>query len=350
MSLPLQRFFLADPFTTPRGWSITVPGATAGATLYLHNQTDTSMDVYGDGNDSAYLGTIPAELGFFAIRPKRAYLSLEFRPGTVLNADSAPSAYVDGQYFAPNEPDPGYPMIGLSRLVNVGNAVIVGTSPILEGSGQVNGVTTRDIVGSPGGPGLIPATVENTLSGTSIALVALDGNGNPKISTMLAINATLAQFYGPLTVSGLLALAQNISMVCNIATDGAPGVATVVKALAPTLITSTASQTVASFTPTVSGVYRVALGFVLNNGVSGNAITVQAVYRDATGQGRSVNLVQVNGSTMLVGSGTNSFSNGSWAGQPMVFYAQAGTAISLVFRDPTNTPNDTVYGLIEWLA
>ena len=350
MSLPLTRFFLTDPFTTPLGWKVAIPGSSAGAVLYVHNQTDTSMDVYGDGSQNDYLGTIPAELGFFAIRPSMSYLYLEFRPGAALNASSAPSAYVDGQYFAPGEPDPGYPMIGLSRLVNVGNNVTVGTSPILEGTGQTLGVTTRDTAGSPGGPGLIPASVVSVLSGTQLLLAALDGSGNPVLATALVLSAALARFQGATEIDGALSLLQAIAEVGGMATDGALGVAGIVKAPAPVVVTSTAAQNIISLTPPANGVYRAALGFVLNNAVSGNAITAQVSYQDATGVNRGAFFSLINGSTQLLGAGVSSFVNSAWACQPLTFYAKIGASITLVFRDPTNTPNDTVFAVLERLS
>lgn len=345
MSLPLHRFFLTDPFTTPRGWAIVAPGTTAGATFYFHNQTDTSMDVYGDGSDSEYLGTIPAELGFFAIHPRKGYLSLEFRPGTVLNASSAPSAYVDGQYFAPGEADPGYPMIGLSRLVNVGNSVSVGTSDILQGTGQQAGITTQDRNSVPNHyPTLIPAQAAAGGGQTDIALAPLDTNGLPLISAALTVKATETDITTPLFISA------PIIEVGAVPTAGALGVAAVIAAPGPFAVTTIGVKNPIIIAPPANGFYRMSVHVLLNNAVSGNALTVSASYRDANGTNRTSNMTLISGSTSVIAAGVTSMANGAWAGNSLSFYATTGANITLNYNDPTNTPNDTVNVILERLA
>lgn len=343
MSLPLHRFFLTDPFTTPRGWAIVAPGTTAGATFYLHNQTDTSMDVYGDGSDSEYLGTIPAELGFFAIHPRKGYLSLEFRPGTVLNASSAPSAYVDGQYFAPGEADPGYPMIGLSRLVNVGNSLTVSNATLLQGTGQNDGVTTHDeTVGSTGGAALIPANVQP--GGSPLMLFPIDASGNVLVAAGILIAPALT------TLQNALALGGAITQLAGKATAGALGVAGIIGAPGPTPIIVTTAVNVLDMAPPAAGFYRASVHALINNGVSGNAITFSLTYRDAAGTARTNFFAMQSGSTFLTAAGVSSFGNAGWASEPLCFYAGVAGNITFTYRDPTNTPNDTVNVILERLA
>src|SRR6185437_395467 len=150
-------------------------------------------------------------------------------------------------------------------------------------------------------------------------------------------------------IGGALTVDGPVSAVAGVATAGAFGVATVIGEAAPAVVTSTALQTILTVAAPAQGFYRAALGFVLNNGVSGNAVTAQLFYQDATGTNRGAFFSLINGSTQLIAAATSSFANSAWACQPLTFYAKSGSAISLVFRDTTNTPNDTVFAVLERL-
>ena len=240
----------------------------------------------------------------------------------------------------------------LARVVNVGNAVTVGTSNILQGTAQSRAVTTRDLPGiAPDkSPLLIPAIANPTGDTTSIGLAPLDASGNPVTTAALLLAPTLLDSLAPVQCESTLAVVGKVSKVANMATDGALGVVAVPTAPAPVTVTVTTAQNIIVFTPPGNGWYRAGISFVLGNGVSGNAITAMVSYQDATGVNRGANFAMVNGSTNVIAAGITSMANGGWACEPLMFYAKTGAQITISFRDPTNTPNDTVIAVLERLA
>ena len=348
MPLPLTKFSPSDPFTSANGWKMAIPFNSLNALAIINNQSNTEFDVFTDYGD--YLGTVPAGVLFLPILIGYSTLFLEFRAGSVVNSTNTPTNYVNGMIYSSNEKKPNLQPVALARSVNVGNNITMSTTNILEGTGQLLGVTTKDIAGSPNGAGLIPASVDNGLTGTQILLAALNGSGNAELSTALEISGSLAKFLGALEIDGILTLLGKINEIAGMATDGVLGVPGIVKIPNLVTITSTVAQNIIAVAPPNDGWYRAALGFVLNNSVSGNAITAQATYQDATGVNRGVFFSLINGSTQLLGAGVSSFVNGSWTCQPLTFYAKAAANITLIFRDPTNVPNDTVFAILERLG
>lgn len=348
MPLPLTKFSPSDPFTSANGWKMAIPFNSLNALAIINNQSNTEFDVFTDYGD--YLGTVPAGVLFLPILIGYSTLFLEFRAGSVVDSTNTPTNYVNGMIYSSNEKLPNLQPVALARSVNVGNNITMSTTNILQGTAQQLGVTTKDVIGAPSAAGLIPANIASTISGTQIVIAAIDGSGNIVLATSLEISDVLAKFLGALEIDGTLTLLGKINEIAGMATDGVLGVPGVVKIPNLVTITTTAAQNIISITPPSDGWYRAALGFVLNNSVSGNAITAQATYQDAIGINRGVNFTLINGSTFLVASGTNSFVNGGWACQPLTFYAKAAANITLIFRDPTNVPNDTVFAVLERLG
>ena len=233
----------------------------------------------------------------------------------------------------------------LARVVNVGNSVSVGTSDILQGTGQQAGITTQDRNSVPNHyPTLIPAQAAAGGGQTDIALAPLDTNGLPLISAALTVKATETDITTPLFISA------PIIEVGAVPTAGALGVAAVIAAPGPFAVTSIGLKTVLSIAPSANGLYRMSVHVLLNNLVSGNALTVSVSYKDAVGTNRSSNMTLIAGSTSVIAAGVTSMANGAWAGNSLTFYAATGANITLNYNDPNNTPNDVVNAVLERLA
>lgn len=143
-----------------------------------------------------------------------------------------------------------------------------------------------------------------------------------------------------------------VQEVANQPTSGPLGVAAVVAQAQGVNVTGTAAVTILSFTPSVTGLYEVKAYVKINNGTSGNAITLQAAWFDANAaSAASADFWGTNGSaTPVILNGTNTIANGTWVLSSMLVYALAGDAISVSYTDPANTPNDYVSAVITRLA
>ena len=119
-----------------------------------------------------------------------------------------------------------------------------------------------------------------------------------------------------------------------------------------TAITSTALQTLATFTAPTDGLYRLSMTILLSNGTSGNLIKAGADYTDAdTGAAANLRLLaQSPSSTAVLLAGGTSIANGRVHCAPGLFYVKGGSTINIVYQDPTNTPNDTVEFMLERLS
>ncbi len=231
----------------------------------------------------------------------------------------------------------------LARNINVGNSVTVGNSSELVAGGDPDGLITH----LEAGPGTQYVDLEPTHSITAnnygLKLQYWNGTAYVTVATFDSLGALIA-------LAGLSVAGGPINNVAGQTTGGALGVDVMPTAPVKVVVTALTLQTILSFTPTVDGWYRANITAVLANGTSGNAITAKVNYQDATAVNRSSNFQLISGSTSLIGAGVSSFVNGAWAGVPLFFFAKAGTAISIQYQDPTNTPNDTVSAALERLG
>lgn len=109
-------------------------------------------------------------------------------------------------------------------------------------------------------------------------------------------------------------------------------------------VTSTSQQNILTMTVPVTGLYMIS-GYVrINNGTSGNDISFGCLYTDPDGTAVPINfdLTPNSGAISTFANGSNAFDNGWWSANTRTFYAKGGTAITITYTDPTNTPNDTV--------
>ena len=350
MALPLQSFQLTDPFTTPLGWKIPISEGGLNAVAVVNNQSSTEFAVYTDLG--RYLITIPARVLFVPVVIPYVATYLEFRPGTALAnivAASSTTNYVNGVLYSAKEPRPQVQPVALARDVNVGNSVAVSNATALIAGGQVDGITTID--SSAPSPDLIQIVPTHNAVSTAHGLTLESWTGT-------IYTAELQAYLGVIIGNGDLNIANNHNLLVSGAVTqvggqtlaGALGVVTTPPAPVKVVVAVLTLQTILTFTPTVDGHYRANLTAVLANGTSGNAITGKVSYQDATGVNRSSNFQLISGSTSLIAAGVSSFVNGAWAGVPLYFFAKAGTAITIQFQDPTNTPNDTVSAALERLG
>lgn len=116
-------------------------------------------------------------------------------------------------------------------------------------------------------------------------------------------------------------------------------------------VTATTAQTILSFTPTVTGTYRISGYLFLNNGTSGNVLTARFSFNDPDGGGaRTFFMRSDNGSSNQALNGANSFANGAYSLAPYTFRHTGGQAITVVYTDPTNTPSDFFTVFVERVA
>ena len=235
----------------------------------------------------------------------------------------------------------------LARNINVGNSVTVSNASELIAGGDTDGLITH----AENQPGTQYVDLEPThsLAATNYGLKLQYWNGSAYVTVATFDNlGALVAFAGLSNTGGPTSLSGGaITNIAGQALAGALGVVVTPPAPAKVVVTALTLQTILSFTPTVDGHYRANITAVLANGTSGNAIRAQVNYADAGGVGRSSNFQLISGSTSLIAAAVSSFVNGAWAGVPLYFFAKAGTAISIQFQDPTNTPNDTVSAALE---
>lgn len=250
-------------------------------------------------------------------------------------------------WYAPNE---AYerPILGNSPIGGIITGVI---AQELQGSGQTLFLTEHDVSGVP------TLTPGNAANGT-VALSGNDPSGNPQIALQTIGGATPGvTVNGGLTVftntgGGIEMILQSGQIVTylNQATFGA-GVPAIIAGFHDVAITTTAINNVLNyFTPNdgQNHVYRVNGWLDLNNGTSGQLIAFQVSYTDPrTGLGNTTPFTTPSSTASSAMNGALSFGNGRLPCHPMVIECKPGTAISINYRDPANTPNDKVSGFVE---
>ena len=265
------------------------------------------------------------------------------------NVSNAPSSDIAVALYSPGEQlTPA--AVGISRsLVSVADIV----AQFLEGDAQALKLTEVD---DPNGfPVLGPP------SGANIGM-GLGGNdsGNVfrtilEIHTDGSIEATVLKHDGSGNFGDLEAgnyyIGGAVKLVDSLFTAGLTGVPAILAKQVTTGITSTAAQTIINYAPTVTGLYRLNVFIRLNNSVSGNNLTITVTYHNAfSGGSDTKNLTFNDAAANLIAAGATSFANRGFPGIPVVFYADSGANIQLSYRDPTNTPNDSVAAYLEFLG
>lgn len=147
--------------------------------------------------------------------------------------------------------------------------------------------------------------------------------------------------YGNLPLSGLTG--QQLS--------GSVGVAAVVAQAQNVHVTSTAPTTIISFTPSVTGLYEVKGYVYVSNGTSGNDVEIKIAWTDVNLGGEQYLYPQgINGGPPLQFNGGVSIPDGPYALESVAVFALGGSAISVTYTDPTNTPSDYVSAVITRLT
>jgi hypothetical protein len=89
------------------------------------------------------------------------------------------------------------------------------------------------------------------------------------------------------------------------------------------------------------------------NGTPGNNITFSVTFTNSNNNARTYFLsmqAATASSTSTIFTGSNSVSNFTYTGSTPLIAVKAGTTVTVAYRDPTNTPSDTVSATIEYLA
>lgn len=230
---------------------------------------------------------------------------------------------------------------------NISGAVAVTTSNILLGTGQTSGLTESDLTinlnpGVNRHPRLAPTTPSPDGAVTPVGLVPLDASGLPVNSAEFSVSPTGFGASTPLSAGGVATL-KGVATVGN----GVPGIVASTGPAGVHVTTTTASTL--SYTPLADGLYRVSVWALVGNGTSGNNVACTVSYKDTTGVART-DTIPFNFSTgTSFPTGSVAIANGHYTCPSQLIPAQAGTAIIVSYRDPTNTPNDWFMAAIEWL-
>lgn len=111
-------------------------------------------------------------------------------------------------------------------------------------------------------------------------------------------------------------------------------------------VTATTLQTILTYTPNVTGLYRLSGAFNINNGTNGQKPIFEF---NATSHG-------VTNTRFFVGdlvtglTGSNIYNNSYYSVLPAVVHLDAGQTLTVYYMDNANTPNDYVSVIVERLA
>ena len=105
-------------------------------------------------------------------------------------------------------------------------------------------------------------------------------------------------------------------------------------------VTSTGTVTILSVDAPYTGMYAVMIALNLDNGTSGNDITMSV-----QGSGNPVALSGYNATPSLA-NGSNSFDTNIYHAAVPLGRFDVGATLSVDYQDPTNTPNDTVWATL----
>lgn len=271
----------------------------------------------------------------------RLQFSLSLVPGTVLDPTPPASALrIEG--FTRQQATRRRTIRSVAEAVNevpIANAI--------RGVGQTFPITESD--NGTNGPALVPAN-----NGAKMYLSALSNAGARTDLITLDGQAQTTTVNSPLTVTGLLtsgvvasiggqasAVGANLGVPVVVAKTTHPGFA----------VTTTGLKLVISFTPTSAGTYRISGHVLINNGTSGQLLTLQLNWTDTNGNtiGRAISALSGGTTQQTVWAGANSIINSAYSIEVQTITTGAGAPISIQFNDPGGTPNDKLMFIIERL-
>lgn len=266
------------------------------------------------------------------------------------NVSNAPTSDIAVALYSPGE-QVSTAAVPISRsLVSVADI----TAQFLEGDGQSLALTELDTVS--GNPMLLPANG----AGIATAIGARDaGNVAREVVDVAAEVENEFQVFAGNGSGGYGAIKGNnfyiIGVVKNLSglfTVGNTGVSGIVAKQKTTGITSTALQTVLTFSVVTEGMYRINANYWLNNGTSPQNITFQVAITSGIGAGArtlsGLSVSQGNGPNRA--DGTVAHNNSMYYAGAIPVYCAAGSTITVTYRDPANTPNDAVAVYVEYLG
>lgn len=247
------------------------------------------------------------------------------------------------KYYGPGI-EPEQPIVLGNSPINGSVVVPTTTAAFLEGTGQTLPLTEID--DGTGNPILAPANGV----GQALFLGARDLANALKVIAEISANGAInlqvlngSGGFGSIEGSDYYLLGA-VKQINSIFTVGKFGVPAIVFEQRVNGITSTALQTIGTYTPPADGRFVLMASCRVNNGTSGQLLTVAAQFTAAFNnvvRGISCQLLS-NNTSGLAGGGV-SFPNSEYSGISGQFFAKGGTVITMTYRDPANTPNDDVF-------
>lgn len=377
--------------------------ATAGGVVILHNMSpyDLLLTFGGDATRQAIIHAWqPRKFDFCGILTVNIGYSIYFSPPLQV-IQAAPSSYLYGESFMPGEPIPES-LPNYDRVSSIGNTVQTMTSqqvipaPLVNApfaysgfsyslSGQVFIINSGLAFLYNGNQAYVSVqtsqwtfTVPSTPSTTFYVYVAPDGtllfdsqagfNTNPPPANSLkiyliqtnasgvAVNPTLeantiVEPYANMMGYIFYQVPLDIAKFNQIGPEFAAGVVgvSVVVAGGSGLVTTNVAQNPVLLETFNTGFHRISGSVLVRNSVNGNNITVSAdVTLLSVVYTKFMTLVKDDG-TKIVANGANSVPNGLYTIEPFSSQIDGGSIVSFHYTDPTNVPNDEVYGTLERL-
>lgn len=377
--------------------------ATAGGVVILHNMSpyDLLLTFGGDATRQAIIHAWqPRKFDFCGILTVNIGYSIYFSPPLQV-IQAAPSSYLYGESFMPGEPIPES-LPNYDRVSSIGNTVQTMTSqqvipaPLVNApfaysgfsyslSGQVFIINSGLAFLYNGNQAYVSVqtsqwtfTVPSTPSTTFYVYVAPDGtllfdsqagfNTNPPPANSLkiyliqtnasgvAVNPTLeantiVEPYANMMGYIFYQVPLDIAKFNQIGPEFAAGVVgvPVVVAGGSGLVTTNVAQNPVLLETFNTGFHRISGSVLVRNSVNGNNITVSAdVTLLSVVYTKFMTLVKDDG-TKIVANGANSVPNGLYTIEPFSSQIDGGSIVSFHYTDPTNVPNDEVYGTLERL-
>lgn len=377
--------------------------ATAGGVVILHNMSpyDLLLTFGGDATRQAIIHAWqPRKFDFCGILTVNIGYSIYFSPPLQV-IQAAPSSYLYGESFMAGEPIPES-LPNYDRVSSIGNTVQTMTSqqvipaPLVNApfaysgfsyslSGQVFIINSGLAFLYNGNQAYVSVqtsqwtfTVPSTPSTTFYVYVAPDGtllfdsqagfNTNPPPANSLkiyliqtnasgvAVNPTLeantiVEPYANMMGYIFYQVPLDIAKFNQIGPEFAAGVVgvSVVVAGGSGLVTTNVAQNPVLLETFNTGFHRISGSVLVRNSVNGNNITVSAdVTLLSVVYTKFMTLVKDDG-TKIVANGANSVPNGLYTIEPFSSQIDGGSIVSFHYTDPTNVPNDEVYGTLERL-
>lgn len=261
----------------------------------------------------------------------------------VLNASPIVASLL-GTWYAPGESVPDAPILGNSPIggsITTGNLI----AQFLQGVNQAISLTEVDNAGVASlapGSGTANAGIDfmvNDAGGNRLIVFTIDnssGIGSLNISSPIVTGTAsrFTQYHGDTTlgngVPAIVALAENIA------------------------VSSTALTPILTYTTLNDGAnhsLRVNAWVDVNNGTSGNNLSLQVVYTDPrTGIASTTPFSTATSTAAVSFNGSTSITNSRYAMYPYMIYCKPNTTVTIQYRDPTNTPSDHVSAFIERIS